>query len=200
MIFTTCIQILKKVYLSFSEVHKPMVTQTSFVIMIMTVLVNIFVMLYESKKGRQLGSGFLVADAMHTKSDIFASISVIVSLVFTKMGYSYADVIVGVIITFFIARIGYGILKEASDVLVDTVCLDNSAIEFVVNSIDGVKGCHDIRTRGSLNCIYLDLHVLVGRNLSTEKAHGIADTIEKEIKKEFPSVVDIIVHIEPEIR
>jgi divalent metal cation (Fe/Co/Zn/Cd) transporter len=61
-----------------------------------------------------------------------------------------------------------------------------------------VKGCHDVRTRGSLNCIYLDLHVLVGKNLSTEKAHGIADTIEKELKKEFPSIVDIVVHIEPD--
>lgn len=198
MIFTTCIQILKKVYLSFSEVHKPVVTQTSFVVMIMTMAVNIFVMLYESKKGRQLGSGFLVADAMHTKSDIFASISVIVSLVFTKMGYSFADVIVGVIITFFIARIGYDILKEASDVLVDTICIDTSAIEFVVNSVDGVKGCHDIRTRGSLNSIYLDLHVLVDSNLSTEKAHRIADTVEKELQKKFPAVVDIVVHIEPD--
>ena len=199
MLFTTCLQILRKVYQSFYEDHITIVTQTSFAIMLMTMGVNVFVMLYEKSKGKKLGSEFLVADAMHTKSDILVSFAVIISLVFTKMGYHYADSIVGIIITFFIARIGYGILKEASDVLVDTVCLDNSAIEFVVNRIDGVKGCHDIRTRGSLNCIYLDLHVLVGRNLSTEKAHRIADTIEKELKKEFPSVVDIVVHIEPEI-
>ena len=199
MLFTTCLQILRKVYQSFYEDHITIVTQTSFAVMLITMGVNVFVMLYEKSKGKKLGSEFLVADAMHTKSDILVSFAVIISLVFTKMGYHYADVIVGIIITFFIARIGYGILKEASDVLVDTVCLDNSAIEFVVNRIDGVKGCHDIRTRGSLNCIYLDLHILVGRNLSTEKAHRIADTIEKELKKEFPSVVDIIVHIEPEI-
>jgi cation diffusion facilitator family transporter len=199
MLFTTCLQILRKVYQSFYEDHITIVTQTSFAVMLITMGVNVFVMLYEKSKGKKLGSEFLVADAMHTKSDILVSFAVIISLVFTKMGYHYADVIVGVIITFFIARIGYGILKEASDVLVDTVCLDNSAIEFVVNRVDGVKGCHDIRTRGSLNCIYLDLHVLVGRNLSTEKAHRIADTIEKELKKEFPSVVDIVVHIEPEI-
>jgi cation diffusion facilitator family transporter len=198
MIFATCFQILKKVYLSLFEDHKTIVTQTSFAVMLMTMGVNIFVMLYESRKGKQLGSGFLVADAMHTKSDIFASSAVIISLVFAKMGYQLADSIVGVVITFFIARIGYKILKEASDVLVDTICLDTSAIELVVNSIDGVKGCHDIRTRGSVNCIYLDLHAFVDSNLSTENAHRIADRIEKEIRKEFPSVVDIIVHIEPE--
>lgn len=198
MIFATCFQILRKVYQSFLEDHTTIVTETSFIIMFFTMGINVFVMLYESRKGKQLGSQFLVADALHTKSDIFVSIAVIISLIFTRIGYSRADVIVGIIITFFIARIGYKILKKASDILVDSVCMDNSAIEFVVNSIEGVKGCHDIRTRGSVHFVYLDLHALVGRGLTTEKAHEIADRIETEIKKEFPSVVDIIVHIEPD--
>ena len=90
-------------------------------------------------------------------------------------------------------------MKDASTVLVDTVCLNTRAVESLVNSLDGVRGCHDIRTRGSANAIYLDLHVLVDRNLSTEKSHGIADSIEETIKREFPSVVDIVVHVEPEI-
>ena len=199
MLFTTCFEILKKVYQSFLEDHKTDVTQTSFIIMLMTMGVNIFVMLYEKRQGKKLGSEFLIADAKHTKSDILVSLTVIISLIFTRMGYHRADVIVGLIITIFIARIGYEILKSASDVLVDTVCLDTSAIEFVVNTIEGAKGCHDIRTRGSMNSIYLDLHVVVDRNMSTEQAHNIADDIEEKIKKEFPSVVDIVVHIEPEI-
>ena len=198
MIFATCFQILRKVYLSIFEDHKTIVIETSFIVMFLTMGVNIFVMRYESKKGKQFGSQFLIADAMHTKSDIFASTAVIISLIFTKLGYHLSDAIAGIIITFFIARIGCKILKEASDILVDTVCMDNSAIEFVVNSIEGVKGCHDIRTRGSVHSVYLDLHALVGRGLTTEKAHEIADRIETEIKKEFPSVVDIIVHIEPD--
>jgi cation diffusion facilitator family transporter len=166
--------------------------------MFITMGVNIFVMLYESRKGRELDSTFLVADAMHTKSDIFASIAVIISLLFTRIGYPLADPVTGIVITFFIARIGYKILREASDILVDTVCIDISAIKFVVNRVEGVKGCHDIRTRGSVNSVYLDLHVLVDSNMPTEKAHNIADNIEKEIKQEFPAVVDIIVHVEPD--
>jgi cation diffusion facilitator family transporter len=199
MLFTTCFEILKKVYQSFHEDHKTQVTQVSFLIMIMTTGVNIFVMLYEKRKGKQLGSEFLIADAKHTKSDILVSLTVIASLVFSRLGYPHADVIVGLIITIFIARIGYEILKDASNVLVDTVCLNTRAIESLVNSLDGVRGCHDIRTRGSENSIYLDLHVLVGRNLSTEKSHEIADSIEETIKREFPAVVDIVVHVEPEI-
>ena len=198
MIFATCFQILKKVYFFFVEGYKTVITPLSFTVMFITVGVNIFVMLYESKKGKELGSSFLIADALHTKSDIFISLSVIISLFFTRAGYPFADPIVGIIIIFFIARIGYHILKEASDILVDTICIDTSAIRFIVNRINGVKGCHDIRTRGSMNSVYLDLHVLVDRSLPIEKAHEIADNIEKDIKQEFPAIVDIVVHIEPD--
>lgn len=198
MIFTTCLQILQKVYKFFFEGYETRVTSISFMVMLITIGVNIFVTMYESKKGKELGSSFLIADAKHTKSDILASIAVIASLFFAKWGYNLADPVVGIIITFFIARIGYGILKDASNVLVDTICIDTSAIKFVVNSIEGVQGCHGIRTRGSANSTYLDLHVLVKSDLPIEKAHEIADNIENEIKKEFPSVVDIVVHIEPD--
>lgn len=198
MIFTSCFQILKKVYLFFIEGYKTNVTSISFAVILITMGVNIFVTLYESKKGKKLGSSFLIADAKHTKSDILASIAVLISLFCAQKGYYQADPIVGIVITFFIARIGYEILKDASDILVDTVCLDTSAIKLVVSRIEGVQGCHDIRTRGSVNSTYLDLHVLVRSDLPIGKAHEIADNIEKEIKEEFPSVVDIVVHIEPD--
>ena len=199
MLFMTCFQILKKVYASLFENNMSVVTETSFAIMIFTMAVNIFVMAYESKKGKQLGSDFLVSDAKHTRSDIFVSLSVIGSLIFTKLGYYFVDTITGIIIVVLIGRIGYQIVKRASDVLVDTMCLDAAAIENIVNHIAGVKGCHHIRTRGAEHSVYVDLHVLVDRDMSIEKAHGVADRIEEEIKKEFPSVVDVVVHIEPDI-
>jgi len=200
MIFATCFQILRKVYLSFIEDHATLVTGTSFFIMAATMGVNVYVMWYESRKGKELGSDFLIADALHTKSDILASIAVITGLILTRFGINRADTVVGIVITFFIARIGYKILRDASSVLVDTVCIDTSAVENVVNGIEGVKGCHSIRTRGQVNAVYLDLHVVVERKLTTEQSHRIADSVEKKIKDEFPSVIDIIVHIEPALK
>lgn len=197
MIFLTCFQILKKVYNSFFDSHKAMVTDISFAVMLLTLFINIIVMKYESNKGRQLGSEFLIADANHTKSDVFISVSVIISLILTKAGYTFADTLIGIVLSFLIASIGFKILKEASDVLVDKICINTSAIESVVNSIEGVKGCRDIRTRGSSSYTYLDLQVLVDGDMSTEKSHNIADKVEKKIKDEFSNVVDIVVHIEP---
>ncbi len=198
MIFLTCYQILRKVYLSFLEDHRTEVTPVSFIVMLLTIAVNVGVTLYETRKGRELKSDFLLADAKHTKSDILASLSVIISLVFARLGYGRADAVVGIIITLLIARVGYGILKSASDILVDAVCIDTFAVEEVVKHIEGVRGCHDIRARGTVYSTFLDLHVLVDPGLSVEKAHEIADRVESVIKERFDSVVDIVVHVEPE--
>ncbi|TAL24521.1 MAG: cation transporter [Nitrospirae bacterium] len=198
MIFATCFQILKQVYHSLVEYHKTEVTATSFAVMLLTTAVNIFVTIFERRKGVELKSEFLVADAMHTKSDILASAGVITSLIITKLGFSYADALAGVVIAVFIARIGYDILKKASDVLVDTVCIDKVALERVIKTVEGVKGCHEIRTRGTEHSIYLDMHCLVDPKMPIEKAHEIADALEEKIKATFPAVVDIVVHIEPE--
>lgn len=198
MIFATCFQIIKRVYLSLFEAHKTEVTEISFVVMFITMGVNIFVGIYETRKGKELKSDFLIADAMHTRSDVLVSIGVIASLIIAKSGYYFADAIVGIVITFFIARMGYNIVRRASDVLVDTVCIDKTALETVINKVEGVKGCHDIRTRGTERAIYLDLHILVDPKISMEKAHKIADDVEEKIKADFPSVADIVVHVEPE--
>jgi len=197
MIFSACFQILKKIYLSFTTLHITNVTKASFVIMLITLAVNIFVMVYEKNKGEQLKSEFLIADSMHTKSDIFASIAVISSLIFTKLGYTLADIIIGFVIAILIALTGFKILKQSSDILVDTTCINKEVIKDVVNKIPDVKGCCDIRSRGHENAVYIDLCVLVDKDISMERAHLIADKVEKAIKENIPSVIDIVVHLEP---
>jgi len=197
MIFITCYQILKNGYESLFNASKATVTTESFIIIFMTMSVNIIVMLYESRKGRELDSEFLIADARHTRSDIYVSLSVLLGLILFRAGFTKADAAVGIVIAFFIARMGYQIMKEASSILVDTVCLDTALIEKAIMEVDGVEGCHDIRTRGTIKSIFLDLHVCVRPELTLEEAHGIADRVEELIKERFPEVVDIVVHVEP---
>jgi len=199
MIFGTCYQILKRVYHSFTVGHETTAPNASFVILAGTMLVNAFVMLYEMRRGRQLGSDFLVADALHTKSDIFASFAVMVGLLFTRLGYPLADAIAGIVITLFIARIGYEIIKSASDVLVDTVCMDTHAIRAVVMGVEGVKDCHGIRTRGTAQHAYLDLHIQVDPHITLKEAHDIAHTVEDRLLREFTSLADIVAHVEPAV-
>lgn len=198
MIFITCYQIIKNAYESLFNTPKAIITPVSFIIISITLAINIIVMIYESRKGKELNSEFLTADARHTRSDIFVSLSVIFGLILFKTGYTKADAAVGIIIAFLIAKMGYEIIKEASSILVDTVCIDTGLIERALMDVDGVKGCHDIRTRGTIKSIFLDLHVSVSPDITLEDAHNIADRVEEMIKERFPGVVDIVVHVEPD--
>jgi len=197
MILGTCLQILRRVFHSFTEGNVTEVSTASFIVMAATISVNIFVMLYEGRMGKKLGSDFLVADALHTKSDILTSVAVVIGLIFTRLGYPLGDTAAALIITFFIARIGFQIIKNASDVLVDTTLLDPEAINDVVCSVKGVKGCHGVRTRGLKRHIYMDLHILVDPEMTTQDAHDLALEVEHRIHHEFEDVDDIVVHIEP---
>ena len=73
-----------------------------------------------------------------------------------------------------------------------------SVIESIANNVDGVTCCADIRTRGTEHAVYLDMTVYVKPDMTIEKAHSIIDRIENLIKEKIPSVVDVIVHIEPD--
>jgi cation diffusion facilitator family transporter len=197
LIFAAGIEILRQSYLRLNTPHEIDVTIMSFVVMALTVAVNVWVMTYESRKGRELKSDFLIADAMHTKSDIYISLSVIISLIAAKAGYPIVDLIAAFIIAIFIAKMGIVILKSAANVLTDAICINPDDIRKSVMKIKGVKDCHRIRTRGNEDFVNVDLHLHVDPDTKILDAHNVAHIVEDAIKKEFRSVVDVVIHVEP---
>ncbi|MBI5408576.1 MAG: cation transporter [Nitrospirae bacterium] len=197
LIFGAGTEILRKSYVRLQTPSSIDVTYVSFIVMAITLLVNILVMTYEAKKGRELKSDFLIADALHTKTDIFISLSVVISLIAVKIGYPVIDVVAALVITVFIAKMGFSILKSAAAVLTDAARINPEEINKLVRIIKGVKECHEIRTRGNEDHICIDLHCLVDPDITTREAHNVAHAVEEAIKKRFPSVVDVVVHIEP---
>ncbi len=177
----------------------PKIDSISFVVMLVTLSINFLVMNYEYKKGQLLQSDILVSDSMHTRADIFTSLSVIITLILIKSGYpTFLDPIVTIIIALFIARAAFRIVQQSSKVLCDTaVIVDVKRIVDIVLSIEGVKTCHKIRTRGRPDDIYIDLHVQVNPGMHIDKAHKISYMIEEAIKKNIPEVTDVVVHMEP---
>lgn len=176
----------------------PKIDFRSFILMVVTMIINFMVMTYENKKGRLLKSDILISDAMHTKADMLTSASVIIALIVIKLGYPILDPIATIFIALFIARAGYHIVKESSAVLCDTVAIfDVKKIVDIVLGIKGVKTCHKIRTRGRPDDIHVDLHVQVNPDMAISEAHQISYQIEDTIKKEFSEVTDVIVHMEP---
>ena len=56
------------------------ISPASFVVMMVTVGVNLFVMSYESREAERLASEVLLADALQTRGDVWTSVTVIFSL------------------------------------------------------------------------------------------------------------------------
>ncbi|MDA8434340.1 MAG: cation diffusion facilitator family transporter [Nitrospiraceae bacterium] len=197
MMSLTCLEIFKQVYHSVKSEPRVTVTAESFLVMVATLGVNIFVTTYEKRRGKQLGSEFLVADAMHTKSDIYVTIGVITGLIFMRLGFARADTVVGALVGILVAKAGIRILRDAADVLADRKQLDPQKIKEIVCGIDNVVDCHRIRTRGTNSNIFIDLHVTVKPELSVADGHEIAHLAEQKIKGAIKAEVDVVVHIEP---
>jgi cation diffusion facilitator family transporter len=176
----------------------PDVNALSFIVMIATIAVNAFVMKYEHSEGKRLKSDMLIADSMHTRADILTSVSVVIALMAIRAGYPIIDPIATLIIAAFIALAAFEIVKGASKVLCDTAAIiDVEQVASIVLTIEGVKACHKIRTRGRPDDICVDMHVQVDSAMPMRDAHKICYAIEDALKKRIPEVNDVLVHIEP---
>ena len=197
LLFLVCFNVVREGILRFLHPVVPQVNVSSFLVMGITLAINITVMIYEKKRGVVLKSDILISDALHTRADILTSSSVIVTLIAIKFGYPILDPIASLVISVFIALAAVDILKESSRVLSDGVAIPIEEIKKVVLSIRGVKECHQIRSRGRGDDIHIDLHVLVDPEMHMHRAHHLSYAIENKIKRDFHGVTDVMVHMEP---
>lgn len=165
--------------------------------MLATIAMNVFVSWYESREGRRLGSAYLVADAAHTRSDLYVSLGVIASFAGAKAGLAWTDASVAVAIATVIAFQAVKILVDSFHVLTDRSVIAAGTIESVVKTVPGVTACRDVRTRGGPGAAYVDLVALVDGALTLREAHDLADLVEAAVKRAHPEVVDVVVHLEP---
>ena len=175
----------------------PEVTGLSFGVMIATLLVNVLVVRYEGRAGRRLGSEVLRADAHHTRSDVLTSLAVILALVGVKLGWPILDPAAALLVAGFIGHAAFQIARDASNVLADHVVIDDAEIQRVVSEVPEAVGCHEIRTRGSADHAFLDLHVWFSPETPLEEAHRLSHVVKDRLLAAFPSLADVVIHIEP---
>jgi cation diffusion facilitator family transporter len=191
------IQVVQTAFSRFRAGTTPKVTGLSFAVMLGTLAVNMLVVRYEAGRGRALKSELLLADAAHTQSDVWTSCAVLMSLAAVKLGYPALDSIGALVIAVFIARAGLHIGLETSNILADKVVLDEEQIRRVVMAVPDVLGCHHIRTRGTYDHTFLDLHVWFASDTTLYEAHRLSHVVKDRLMEAFPQIGDAIIHIEP---
>jgi len=175
----------------------PEVSMTGFAVMFITVGINLYVVRYESREASRLGSEVLHADAMQTRGDVWTSFTVIAALIGAHLGVPILDPLAALVVALFIGAAGYQIARDTTRILSDRIVISADDIERIVLGVPGVIGCHQIRTRGAADQVFLDLHVWLPADMSLKIAHDVSHVVKDRLMARFPQITDAVIHIEP---
>ncbi|MEW8994691.1 cation diffusion facilitator family transporter [Clostridium sp.] len=174
------------------------ITPESLITILITLFINILVSKYEYSIGKKLNSYILISDSLHTKSDIFVSLGVLTTLIGIKFGLPpIVDSIASLVVAGFILHAAYEIFISTSGILVDKAILDDEFIKNAISDFSEIKDIHNIRSRGSENNIYIDMHIMIDPKYSVEDSHVLLHKIENKIREKTNNTTEVIIHVEP---
>lgn len=170
-----------------------------FLVMFVSAFVNYIVSKKLYKIAKQEESIALEADALHLRADILTSLGVGMGLLLIYItGLTFLDPIVAIGVAIFILKEAYELLKNAFQPLLD-VKLSDAEIAKVQQAIESYNSAycnyHRLKTRRSGSKKYIDLHLVVPREMSVEKAHHICDAIEDDIETSLKNS-EVMIHVE----
>lgn len=160
--------------------------------------VSLGISIYEARISRELGSPVLAADSKHTLTDFFGTLVVFAAAVGIWMGVAWLDTAAALVVATLVAFAAWQILREALDVFLEAAAADPDAVARAALSVDGVRSCHKVRSRGAGDAIFVDLHIQVDPAESVQVAHDRSGAVKAAIKDAIPGVTDVLVHIEPD--
>jgi len=175
----------------------PAVGAMSFAVMLVTLAINVLVVRYERRAATRLSSELLLADARHTQSDVLTSLAVIAALAGSAAGFPLLDPLAALVIVGFIGHAGYEIARDSARILSDEIVISEEDIRRVVEGVPSVLGCHHIRSRGSVDHVFLDMHIWMDGTTPLTEAHAISHQVKDLLMERYPQIADAIIHIEP---
>lgn len=171
---------------------------TEILLLASTALINIAVVAYEGREARRLNSPLLAADAAHTGGDLFVTALAVISLMTARVGLSWTDPLLAVLVAGVIARSGWLILRVTVPVLVDERGADAERIAAAACRVDGVTGCRLVRSRTiSSGFVFAEVTILVAGEIRVSESHLIADQVEDSVRAALGGTADVVVHVEP---
>ncbi|MBD2213941.1 cation transporter [Nostoc linckia FACHB-104] len=192
-----CFEILQGAIERILKGGQPVTISASELWLLLIVLgVNIFVTFYERGVGKRVGSPILIADATHTMSDVWVTITVIGGLIGVSLGYQWLDIVLAFPVALLVFWSGWSVLKDNLPSLVDEMAIAPEAIHAIALSVPGVINCHDIASRGVLGRqVFMEMHLIVDAT-DVETAHRITEEVERRLEERFRPV-RILIHVEP---
>ena len=151
--------------------------------------------------GTRARSSAVIANAWHHRSDALSSLPVVAAVVVAAWNpsWSFVDRVGAVVVSLFILRVSWDVLKPALSELVDRGATrkERERIAQLARGVQGVRDVHRIRARRIGSRFLVDLHILVQPEISVRAGHDISEAVQEELLDRDPDIVDVVVHLEP---
>lgn len=173
------------------------VTVWSYVVVISSIVIDISRSRALKKMAVKHNSQALEADALHFSTDVWSSLVVLFGLIGAQFGFFMADSIAALLVACIVIYVSFQLGKRSINVLLDRVPDSvSNQIRDEMNRMDGVDYFHDLKVRSSGADIFVEVNIHVPPGMTTEQAHQIATTVERQLGKKIPRTF-VHVHIEP---
>jgi len=179
-----------------NAVYRVDVSDLQLAVLVLTLGVNVLITWYENRRGTELGSELLVADAAHTRADVFITVGVLAGVLLARRGWWWLDPVIAIVVALVIVFVAYHILARTIPVLVDQRAIPTRDIQTTAQAVAGVKSAYGIRSRGPSDLRYAEVTIAVDRHADVESAHAIADEVEERLKRHL-QLHEVTVHVEP---
>ncbi len=149
---------------------------------------------------RAAGSMALRAGALHLQADVLTSLAVFAGLGLVWLtGRQWLDPVVGGAVGLHVLRMGVQVARQSVGGLMDSSLPpdEEDAIRGVLDAHrEEIVDYHALRARRVGTDRFIDLHLVLHRDLSVGQAHALCDHLEEHIRQVLPGT-DITIHVEP---
>ncbi len=183
--------------ISFSSENNLNISFIPIIITVLAILIKIFQLVFMKKRAKKYNNALINSLLADYNTDIIISTSVLVGLLLSKIHPAF-DTVVGFIVSIYIVKSGYELIKENALILLDSQ--DDELIERIRSEIlrfEEIENAHDFRMTTSGKDIYMFVDVRMDKNKTIEEAHDITNKISKKIKHKYKNIKRLLIHIEP---
>lgn len=170
----------------------------SIVILGMSILVKLWLGMFNKKLGKKIDSQVMMATAADSLGDVIATAATVVSILFWKVTGINIDGFVGLGVSLVVMWAGIGIARDTLEPLIGeaTTPEDYRRIKKFVEKYDGIMGSHDLIVHNyGPGRSMASIHAEVPNNVSIEVSHEIIDRVERDAAKELG--IFLVIHMDP---
>jgi len=183
---------------SIKKIINPIDVDYSFltiIILILGIIVKFILGIYVKKKGKDVNSDSLVASGYDAFNDAILSMSVLVSAILYMIFNISLEAYVGVLVSLFIIKAGFGLIKESVDNMLGVRIESNLAREIKkeINKEKDVQGVFDLILNDYGPDKYLgSVHIEVNDTLSVSDVDKISRRITKNIMEKYGVILHTV--------